>query len=158
MKTVVVARTGALSVADHLGEMRAWLAVRNIAPLELTMLHILNFRVVFRATFNAEAEADQFFHAFSGATPPKPTGDEAQRNGASDAGRSRDLMVHLSGLIVLWLAFSILWIGIVVVSEAIDGQLIRELSEVIPAAVVPIALPPLLLWGLMSLRSKRSPA
>ena len=65
MKTVVVARGGNLSVADHLAEMRAWLAEQNIEVRELVMLHVLNFRVVFRATFDADADADRFVAKFS---------------------------------------------------------------------------------------------
>jgi hypothetical protein len=64
LKTVVVSREGALSVADHLAEMRAWLAERGIEPQELVMLHVLNFRVVFRASFVTDAEADQFVVRF----------------------------------------------------------------------------------------------
>lgn len=64
LKTVVVARGGDLSVADHLVEMRAWLAERKIEPRELTMLHVLNFRVVFRATFDSNDDADEFAARF----------------------------------------------------------------------------------------------
>ena len=64
MKTIVVARDGNQSVADHLAEMRAWLAERGIVPLELTMLHVLNFRVVFRASFQTDDEAEQFAQRF----------------------------------------------------------------------------------------------
>jgi hypothetical protein len=64
MKTIVVARSGNLSVADHLSEMKEWLIARGIAPRELTMLHILQFRVVFRAMFDVDHEADQFVEQF----------------------------------------------------------------------------------------------
>jgi hypothetical protein len=64
LRTVVVARDGALSVADHIAQMRAWLAERNIEPRELTMLHVLNFRVVFRATFDTVEQANQFVAQF----------------------------------------------------------------------------------------------
>ena len=64
MKTVVVTRDGALSVADHIAEMRAWLAEQHIEVRELTMLHVLNFRVVFRATFETAAHADHFVTQF----------------------------------------------------------------------------------------------
>jgi hypothetical protein len=64
LKTVVVARDGALSVADHIAEMRVWLTARNIEARELTMLHVLNFRVVFRATFDTVEHADQFVAQF----------------------------------------------------------------------------------------------
>ncbi len=64
MKTVVVSRDGDLSVAAHLSEMRSWLAEHDIAPRELTMLHVLNFRVVFRATFDDAEQADQFVSRF----------------------------------------------------------------------------------------------
>jgi hypothetical protein len=60
LKTVVVARDGSQSVADHLAEMSAWLGERNIVARELTMLHVLNFRVVFRASFDSDADADRF--------------------------------------------------------------------------------------------------
>jgi hypothetical protein len=64
LKTVVVTRDGTLSVADHVAEMRAWLAERDIEARELTMLHVLNFRVVFRATFDTVEHADQFATQF----------------------------------------------------------------------------------------------
>ena len=64
MKTVIVARTGDLSVGDHLAEMRAWLAERNIAPRELVMLHVLHFRVMFRAVFGKDSDADLFAATF----------------------------------------------------------------------------------------------
>jgi hypothetical protein len=59
-----VGRDGEQSVADHLAEMRAWLVEQNIVARELTMLHILNFRVVFRATFDDDADADRFVERF----------------------------------------------------------------------------------------------
>jgi len=65
LKTVVVARGGNLSVADHLAEMRTWLAERNIVPRELVMLHVLNLRVVFRATFDSDSDADLFVQSFA---------------------------------------------------------------------------------------------
>jgi hypothetical protein len=64
LKTVVVARGGDLSVADHLAEMHAWLAEQKIEVRELAMLHVLNFRVVFRATFDRDADADRFVAQF----------------------------------------------------------------------------------------------
>jgi hypothetical protein len=64
MKTVVVVRDGNLSVGDHLTEMRAWLGERSITPRELLPLHVLNFRVLFRARFETDAEADQFVAKF----------------------------------------------------------------------------------------------
>ena len=64
MKTIVVSRDGNQSVADHLAEMRAWLAERGIVPHEITMLHVLNFRVVFRASFQTDDEAEQFVQQF----------------------------------------------------------------------------------------------
>ena len=64
MKTVVVARDGSQSVSDHLAEMRAWLAENGIVARELTMLHVLNFRIVFRATFDTDDEADRFLAQF----------------------------------------------------------------------------------------------
>ena len=66
MKTVVFARAGNLSVGDHLTEMRAWLAERQIAARELSMVHILNMRVVFRARFERDEDADLFVHVFGG--------------------------------------------------------------------------------------------
>lgn len=47
LKSVIVARAGNLSVADHLAEMQAWLTDRNILPRELVMLHVLHWRLVF---------------------------------------------------------------------------------------------------------------
>ena len=64
LKTVVVSRDGHQSVADHLSEMREWLTERDIVPRELVMLHVLNFRVVFRATFDNNDEADLFVTQF----------------------------------------------------------------------------------------------
>jgi hypothetical protein len=64
LKTVVVLRDGHQSVADHLGEMRGWLAEQKIEARELVMLHVLNFRVVFRATFDSDADADRFTEKF----------------------------------------------------------------------------------------------
>lgn len=64
MKTVIVARAGNLSVADHLAEMKAWLAERDIQPREVVMLHVLNLRVVFRAEFDADRDADLFAERF----------------------------------------------------------------------------------------------
>jgi len=64
LKSVVVTRDGNLSVADHLAEMRAWLANHDIPVRELVMLHVLNFRVVFRATFESDTDADRFVARF----------------------------------------------------------------------------------------------
>lgn len=64
MKTVVVSRDGDLSVAAHLAEMRNWLAEHGIEPRELVMLHVLNFRVVFRGTFETAEQAGQFTDRF----------------------------------------------------------------------------------------------
>ena len=64
LKTVVVARGGHLSVADHLAEMRTWLVEQNIEVRDLSMLHVMNFRVVFRATFDRDDEADRFVARF----------------------------------------------------------------------------------------------
>lgn len=64
MKTVVVGRAGNLSVAEHLAEMQAWLAEHHIVARELAMLHVLNFRVVFRATFDRDSDADRFVAEF----------------------------------------------------------------------------------------------
>jgi len=61
---VVVARAGNLSVAEHLAEMHAWLAEHDMAARELTMVHVLNFRVVFRATFDRDSDADRFVAQF----------------------------------------------------------------------------------------------
>lgn len=44
--------------------MQAWLAQQQIVARELVMLHVLNFRVVFRATFDRDADADQFTERF----------------------------------------------------------------------------------------------
>ena len=55
---------GDLSVADHFSEMRAWLAERNMVARELVMLRVLNFRVVFRATFDSDQAADAFAARF----------------------------------------------------------------------------------------------
>jgi hypothetical protein len=64
LKTVVVSRDGGLSVTAHLAEMRRWLTERSIEPRELAMLHVLNFRVVFRGTFETVEQADQFTDRF----------------------------------------------------------------------------------------------
>lgn len=65
MKTVLIACEGHLSVAEHLAEMRGWLALHRIEPRELTMLHVMNFRVVFRATFDSDEDADKFAERFA---------------------------------------------------------------------------------------------
>jgi hypothetical protein len=64
LKTVIVARSGNLPVGDHMTEMRAWLAEQNIEERELIMLHVLNFRIVFRATFDTADQADRFTAQF----------------------------------------------------------------------------------------------
>ncbi len=64
MKTVVVAREGHQSVAEHLAEMQTWLAEQQITAREITMLHVLERRAVFRATFDSEADADRFTERF----------------------------------------------------------------------------------------------
>lgn len=60
MKTVVVTRDGSQSIADHLTETRGWLVENNIAARELTVLHVLRLRVVLRAAFDHDADADRF--------------------------------------------------------------------------------------------------
>jgi len=62
------ARAGNLSVADHLAQMRIWLADRNIVPRELVMLHVLNLRLVFRA----DGDADLFAQTFGNHPAPPP--------------------------------------------------------------------------------------
>ena len=64
MKTVVVERHGDPSVGAHFAEMWDWLIVRHIAPIELSMVHILKRRVVFRASFLKDDDADQFTNRF----------------------------------------------------------------------------------------------
>ena len=44
--------------------MQAWLTANDIAARELVMLHVLNFQVVFRATFDNPADADRFAAQF----------------------------------------------------------------------------------------------
>jgi hypothetical protein len=64
LKTVIVARDGSLSVADSLAEMQAWLAEHHITAIELTMVHVLNLQIVFRATFEEHHDAEQFAAQF----------------------------------------------------------------------------------------------
>ncbi len=64
LKTVVISRDGDLSVAAHLTEMRNWLADQGIEPCELMMLHVLNFRVIFRGTFETAEQANRFTEQF----------------------------------------------------------------------------------------------
>ncbi|HVH79199.1 MAG TPA: hypothetical protein VM782_07405 [Stellaceae bacterium] len=64
MKTVFVRRDGSLSVAAHLAEMNAWLAEHKMTARELVMLRVLNFQLVFRATFERDADADAFVAKF----------------------------------------------------------------------------------------------
>ena len=64
MKTVIVARVGNLSVADHVAEMQAWLAERDIRPREPAMLQVLDLRVVFRAQFEVEHDVHLFAERF----------------------------------------------------------------------------------------------
>ena len=63
LKTVIVTRSGNLSVGNHVAEMRAWLAEQNIEEREV-MLHVLNFRIVFRATFDTVDRTDGFTAQF----------------------------------------------------------------------------------------------
>jgi hypothetical protein len=74
LKTVFVARAGNLPVADLLAQMQAWLAESNIVPRELVMLHVLNLRVVFRATFDADSDADLFDQTFGYHPAPPDAG------------------------------------------------------------------------------------
>jgi hypothetical protein len=64
LRTLIFARAGNLSVGEHMTQMRAWLAERDIVPRELTMLYVLHMRVVFRAIFDADHEAQQFIEVF----------------------------------------------------------------------------------------------
>jgi len=50
-------------------------------------------------------------------------------------------------LTVAWLAASALWIAGYLYLESLDGQMLHELGEVIPMALGPPLLPPLLLAG-----------
>ena len=59
-----VRRDGSQSVAAHLAEMNAWLGERGITARELVMLHVLNFQLVFRATFERDEDADAFAGQF----------------------------------------------------------------------------------------------
>jgi|HubBroStandDraft_6_1064221.scaffolds.fasta_scaffold3382873_1 hypothetical protein len=63
-RTVIVARDGALSVGHQLAEMREWLAERNIVPRELAMQHIVQWLVVYRATFEGDVDAQCFVRKF----------------------------------------------------------------------------------------------
>jgi hypothetical protein len=62
--TVIVAREGNLSVGDHLAEMQEWLFHREIKPLELLPLRVINFRVEFRASFATAGHAQLFVDRF----------------------------------------------------------------------------------------------
>jgi hypothetical protein len=64
LETVIVPHSGNLSVGNHVAEMRAWLAEQNIEARVPTMLHVLNFRSVFRATFDTVGQADRFTAQF----------------------------------------------------------------------------------------------
>ena len=64
MRSVEITRTGALSVADHLAEMRSWLKREGIQEINLYAARILHGRVTFSATFKQAAEADRFVRTF----------------------------------------------------------------------------------------------
>jgi hypothetical protein len=64
LKTVVIARSGSLSVSGHLDEMRAWSAERGIVPIELVALRIIRSEVVIRAIFESAGETDRFAEQF----------------------------------------------------------------------------------------------
>lgn len=50
-------------------------------------------------------------------------------------------------LTIVWLAMSVLWIAGYLYVESLDGQMLYELGEIIPMALLPPLLPPLLLAG-----------
>jgi hypothetical protein len=52
-----------------------------------------------------------------------------------------------TSLRLLWFLTSAIWIVAVIYGESLDGLLWRELAEVIPTALLPPILPPLLLAG-----------
>jgi hypothetical protein len=55
-------------------------------------------------------------------------------------------MIDLSPV---WLVASALWIAGVVYGESLDGLMLKELGEVIPLALLPPIVPPLMLFGLV---------
>lgn len=170
MKAVTVARTGALSVADHLAEMRGWLAERGITPRELNIVHVLNLRIVIRAVFDTDEQAEAFREEFSSVSRPSISGqissdrnnmsrpDALLRPDSSTVTAKAGHVVRLSSLSSLWLWFSVCWIAAVLLFESADGEMGAELVEVFSAAAVPTLLPPLMLWVLMAFRAERTAA
>ena len=65
MRSVEITRSGALSIADHLAEMRRWLDHADIRATDLHAARILEGRVAFQATFEQAIDADRFLRAFS---------------------------------------------------------------------------------------------
>jgi hypothetical protein len=50
---------------------------------------------------------------------------------------------------IAWFIASALWIASVFYAKSLDGLLLKELGEVIPTALLPPILPPLMLAGLV---------
>jgi hypothetical protein len=65
MQRLEISRRGDLSIADHLAEMRAWLAEEGIRATGLRAVHIMAGRVTFRATFESEIDGNRFQEAFA---------------------------------------------------------------------------------------------
>lgn len=72
MRRVEIIRTGDASIADQLAEMRLWLELEGIEPIELEPLRILGAVVRFRASFATAQEAEQFCREFDQADALAP--------------------------------------------------------------------------------------
>jgi hypothetical protein len=82
LNKVIVARDGSLSVGHQLAEMREWLAERNIVPCNLAMQHIVQWQVIYRATFEDEADAQSFLHKFNVNIQRRPMPTDTRRASA----------------------------------------------------------------------------
>jgi hypothetical protein len=73
MRRVEITRAGDASIADQLKEMRARLRARQIEPLQLEPMRILNGLATFQARFATTAEAERFRQRFDEiARTPEP--------------------------------------------------------------------------------------
>jgi hypothetical protein len=72
MRTIEIARIGDSSVADQMAEMHEWLREAGIHPLQLEPMRILRARVLFRATFANDDDAERFRRRFDEEGAGKP--------------------------------------------------------------------------------------
>jgi hypothetical protein len=60
MRTIEIARSGDVSVADQMAEMQRWLCEAGIQPLTLDPMRVVNAQVRFRASFANDDDAERF--------------------------------------------------------------------------------------------------